>query len=162
MEQTPKHKAWNIEELSYLYHLCMWGYDSKEITSILIPILGRTSDSLSNQVCNMRKYITMELGLPVFHWDVGPNTEAKFKQATNSGVPISIVQYKRNKDMRAPTTRQVAPKEIIAEINSPILPVLPSVIPIQVDKEPDILDVMKMAKELGAAEVEYKGMKIKY
>lgn len=156
--ESKQQSSWGVDELSYLYHLIMWGYSNIEVRDILVTIgFGRSSDSIAGQVSMMRKFITKELGMPVKHWDVGPLTTEKFRKATNSGVPDLILSYKKNKDLVLP---RKSPEVIPAEIPIPEPPT-PVTHPV-IEKEPDILDVMKMAKELGAAEVEYKGMKIKY
>lgn len=167
METNKNMTAWSVSELSDLYHLTMWGYTAKEIGEKLIELnYGRTKDSINAQVCNMRKYISKELGFPVQNWDVGPHTEAKFLQASNSGISAIILPFKRNKSViaskevvRTPIPAALEHHEVTAPVISVPQPIVPQPV---VEKEPDILDVMKMAKELGAAEVEYKGMKIKY
>jgi hypothetical protein len=158
--ETKKQTSWDVIELSHLYHLVMWGYSAKEIGEILIKLdFPRTPESIKAQACNMRKYISKELGLPVQYWDVGLHTEAKYLKASNSGVPDIIIPYKRNKDLK-PAGNHI-PKTIQPVEPSVVTGYTPTIIS-TVTKEPDILDVMKMAKELGASEVEYKGMKIKY
>lgn len=156
--KSSKQSSWVVEELSYLYHLIMWGYSNIEVKDILVKeSFNRTSDSIAGQASQMRKFITKELGMPVKNWDYGPSTTEKFRKATNSGVPDLILSYKKNKDLVLPRKSP----EVVTVVSIPE-PVVPVVVHSTVEKEPDILDVMKMAKELGAAEVEYKGMKIKY
>lgn len=139
----------------------MWGYSNIEVRDILLKKdFGRSSDSISNQSSMMRKFIAKELGMPVKNWDNGPHTEEKFMKATNTGVPDLILSYKKNKDLVLPRRSPETPQEIPVVTEPVQEPAI--VVPSVSTKEPDILDVMKMAKELGASEVEYKGMKIKY
>jgi hypothetical protein len=159
--ETKSNSSWTVVELSHLYHFIMWGYSNLQIRDILLKEnFGRTPDSIANQASMMRKYIIKELGMPVKHWNTGPNTEEKFRKATNAAVPDLILSYKKNKDLVLPRKSLEVVAPIAETAPEPVKPT-PTIIPVAT-KEPDILDVMKMAKELGASEVEYKGMKIKY
>lgn len=156
--ESKKQSSWAVEELAHLYHLIMWGYSNNEVRDILIKEnFDRSSSSITNQSSMMRKFVTKELGMPVKNWENGPLTTEKFRKATNSGVPDLILSYKKNKDLVLPRkSPEITP--VVVPVPEPVV-LIPHPV---VEKEPDILDVMKMAKELGAAEVEYKGMKIKY
>lgn len=163
MTQIKKRgKKWSAIECSILYHLIMWGYISKEVQVIAATFLPhRTRDSIHGATSEIRKWISKELGYPVSGTEVSETTIQVFREASNITPSPQLASHKRNNDFKPVHVFSPQRLGLTLETAAPLVQKELPQEPIPA-KEPDILDVMKMAKELGAAEVEYKGMKIKY
>jgi hypothetical protein len=183
-----KHqKAWNAAEVSTIYHLVSYGYTNDEIKKICIDNTlypDRTESAIHGKVSDVRKWISKSRGFVVSNYDLSANTEKVFKRAIvipELGIismqkPNPPREFKRshvkaekinspvnklinnipdeqdNAIQKPPFTREATPAQII-----PITEVATDKLPAA-----NIIDVMRMAKELGALEVEYSGVKIKF
>jgi len=174
-----KHKSWTAEELSYLYHPIMWGYSNHEVKEIVSDMLSnRTEGGIHGQLSDVRKWCSKNLGYLVANYEISPTMESLYKKASKILPTPNLLTYKpanpkrfikcvlKNKKVTSNLSEQLKPNipEQIDNNSNQILPAIESKLSpiVSQNEEPNILDVMKLAKELGALEVEYKGMKIKY
>lgn len=179
---TQKQKAWGAEEISHLFHLVNWGYDNKMTATIAAEFIqDRTVDGLHGRISDIRKYISNQKGYKVSNYTLSGRTEKLFKIAGSYPPADVLLKHKPNTKWdfipmvvrKADRTgTKVKPEPIATAAQDPEKPAYtnvenPNPLPQQALQpaakvEPDIIDVMRLAKELGATEVEYKGVKIKY
>lgn len=173
---------WSALECSYVYHLLMWGFTGKQVHEIGVNLLtNRTADAIAAQGSDIRKWISKKEGFIVSNYTISPAYEAIYKQASKISTPDGLLKYKPEipgKFIKSQVKQEVEkpqPGNNAAKTNEVQLPEPGNtngqlIMPLKQTEEkvsptfhePTILDVMRYAKELGASEVEYQGMKIKY
>lgn len=173
MSHNNENEPWNALEVSYLYHLINWGYTSQEACDIAAKLLTqRPYKGIAAQVSVLRKHMSKQKGFKVSNYNTGGRLQKIFKQAAKIAATEQLLKFKPQIPSDFIHTRlvSVTPKRRIENI--PPTPTPPnSVQPAIEYHQPqpescavtsDIIQVMRLAKELGSVEVEYKGIKIKF
>lgn len=166
------NKSWALDETAIVYQLLVFGYSNKEIIEIAAVKIDsnllqmRTPDSVGAKCTEVRKYIVQERGGIVDNYDLSGTIERKIELASKNDMSPFVACYMPASQKRLTSGAQ-------EQNNAPVKPqftrpedeqIKPPVPLGYFDKKPDIniSDVMRMAKELGAVEVEYSGVKIKF
>lgn len=177
-------KPWTTGETSYIYWLVVFGLSSKEIAGVLVAKLlpARTYDAVTSQTTEVRKFINEVAGQKLER-----PTKEKFKEfmrkVAKVPTPEVLLKYRPEVIKAIEPIRRVIQTGKKRDLNPTIEDKIPVVL-VEVDSIPDpildeevqktkkndyssilrpnILDVMRLAHDLEAKEVEYEGMKIKF
>jgi len=169
-------RNWNLKEIQIIYYLTFWGYSAKEIGEIAPSLITtRSSDGIRGMCTDIRKYLSKKKGYIVSNYDLSEKAESNITKASKLPIAEDLAIYglekKEFKPCHRTKERSLKQQPVITDV-SPSTEIHTLVVkeraaePIKtIDtgiSEPNVLDVMRLAKELGASEVEYKGVKIKY
>lgn len=156
-------KQWTAQEISPIYWLVIYGVDGAEIATILTcsVLAHRTWEAVRGEIVEVRKFIAMAKH-QILKRPLSERSLKLMREATKIQPLPDILAYKKEEVVEIAPIRghrdhlniDFIPNEKKTELETPII-ALPT-------QEPTVLDVMKLAKELGAKEVEYKDMKITY
>lgn len=161
-------KNWTAQESSHIYWLVVYGVSGLEIAALLSKDIlpQRTWDSVRSQTVEVRKFINQVKGQKLKH-PISDRSYKLLREATKISPIPEILAYKKDELGVVKPIQEHKPKIDIDRFPSEKkteleLPVEDNNISIVSIQEPTVLDVMRLAKELGAKEVEYKDMKITY
>lgn len=152
----------------------------------------RTPKAVNQQISLIRKWVSYIQDYPVSNYNASKKNEKMYNKASQFAPGVDIIKFKRNKDFKPasvyltskktgepspvvnlkkveavkPKTLaeteaeyfQDAAKHTIQSYEKVFLPPSSTLQPIQ----PSAIEVIKMAKELGAKEVEVQGIKIRF